>query len=105
MEHAGGKVFGLFDNGKAEWVRWLVAIAIGAGVTYASVQSRFATLEERMNAQGITLTNQALMLTNLISDMREDIREVRGVIISGQQAQASRVIDGKVDDRLPRFAP
>jgi len=104
MSEPTGKVFGLFDNGKAQWVRWLVAMAIGAGVTYASTQSRLAVLENRM-------TSHESIMASLAGDMREDMRELRTAIYAGQSKSYQTIIEDELPpssrrrsaDKLPVF--
>lgn len=55
----------LFENGHSEWVRWTIAMAIGAAVVWAGINTRLATIETQVNAINATM-----------SQMQADLRQV-----------------------------
>lgn len=100
-----GRVFGLFQNGKAEWIRWMVAMAIGASVNYGVTQSRIAVLESRMNSNESALIRAIDGLTQEIRDVRAAVygRTPTTIIETLPETETSRPLH-RLNDRLPRFS-
>jgi hypothetical protein len=60
----------LFENGHGEWVRWTVAMAIGAAVVWASINTRLATVETQVGAINHTLEQMQADLRQVIFSRR-----------------------------------
>ena len=82
-----GRLFGLFDNGKAEWARWLLAMAMGAGIVYGTVYARLDGLKDE------------------IAVLRDDVREVRGLLYAGRPSSPAGAERVEVAPAPPREGP
>lgn len=101
MSEPTGKLFGLLDNGKAEWARWTLAMALGAGVNWGVTEYRLDAIERDQIRQE---ARQSAALTDAISAMREDVRELRGLFfqVGTSPGSSERRREGDDTPAFPR---
>lgn len=81
----------LLENGAADWLRWAIAMSIGAAVTYGSMTMRIEHLEREQ-------ARQDSAVAGALADLRDDVRELRSVLY-----QPRTVIESAPGREVPRF--
>ena len=75
-----GQRFWLFENGAAEWLRWVLAILFGAGIVYGGLHAKIESLDQKLddvrdNAQSLN------------EEVRQDLRELRSLHYTGSGSE------------------